>query len=669
MDFTSRKSREYLIISHSLLAFIIFCFSFRHFDFSKIAEIAAITLLLTASIYLQIVIPRSKKIYIFTLPVYILDLLLLGQLSVIPFVVTEVAYVSLWRRWLHGSTKLDSKRYLLMRYVWFSLRLVPGLALSAWLYHLLGGGAFYQFSEISWLPFIVMVIVFQAYEIVSLYGFRAMVSGKPPWAFVIQWVDLIDSLFIPIAFPWYLAYQHFGVNALFLSLFPFAGSLMLVKLFFQEKNVREQATHLLDVANELISSTLNLNEMVQKISLRVSAIFSATRVLVFLKTDTQWTLAADTGKPHQNVSETFLNHIIEALPISPFIIPDLSQDKRFAEVSSESFKSMLVIPLLSGNSYSGFVLCQHRVDNYYANDSLEISKILVGQLSTALEGARLHKQLGETLRELKEAQTQLVQSEKMAGLGKLVAGVAHEINNPLNFLTLQIPNLQDKVIRLEEMLETYQAYESSLSQEDQTLLSELTQKLGIQEMREYFPKSFSAVQEGINRCKQIVDNLRTFARTETVGENWDHIDINKALDSTLMVLSGLHEGRVTIHKNYGEVPAVWCNAPQINQVFMNLLANAFDAIEGDGEVWLETMVSDGKAKTVIRDSGKGIPKEIQSRIFEPFFTTKEVGKGTGLGLSIAYGIIKEHQGEIQVESQEGKGTTFKIILPLEQQSK
>ena len=159
-----------------------------------------------------------------------------------------------------------------------------------------------------------------------------------------------------------------------------------------------------------------------------------------------------------------------------------------------------------------------------------------------------------------------------------------------------------------------------------------------------------------------MQNLRNFSRLDEA--ELKAVDLHEGLDSTLMLLNTELRNRITVHKNYGDLPKVLCNPGQINQVFMNLLVNAVQAIEEKGDIWMTTRAADDHVEIEIRDSGKGIPPEIQNRIFDPFFTTKPVGKGTGLGLSVSYSIIKKHNGEILVESSPDKGTIFTIILPL-----
>lgn len=277
---------------------------------------------------------------------------------------------------------------------------------------------------------------------------------------------------------------------------------------------------------------------------------------------------------------------------------------------------------------------------------------------------KLQQELTALFSTLKQAETQLVQSEKMAGLGRLVAGVAHELNNPLNYLSMQPPLIERKSSEIQLLLEAYQLYETILPEEDRKLLQDLKQSVHAEELPFFLSKISKNLEEGTSRSKHIVENLRIFARAESIGENWDWVDLRQSLESTISILLPTHGRRITVHREYAEIPKIWCRPPRVSQVLMNLLANAMEAIEVSGDVWVETQVRGGLVEVTIRDNGPGMSREVQSHIFQPFFTTKAAGIGTGLGLSIVSGIIKEHQGEIKVETELGKGTTFRVLLPI-----
>ncbi len=274
--------------------------------------------------------------------------------------------------------------------------------------------------------------------------------------------------------------------------------------------------------------------------------------------------------------------------------------------------------------------------------------------------------LEEALQKLKAAQAQLIQSEKMSSLGQLTAGIAHEINNPVNFISANIDSLKENIGDILVVLKEYDSlnhtnYEEKL-EEIQQLKENHQFDLAIAELEQLI----QGIQEGTNRTTQIIQGLRTFSRLDE--DVLKLTNIHENLDATLTLLQNRYKDRVEIIKDYGEIPPLEAYPGKLNQVFMNLLANAIEAIEGEGRIWIKTQTLGDQVLISIQDTGSGIPPEVRERIFEPFFTTKDVGKGVGLGLSIVHSIIEKHQGEIEVESEVGEGTTFKIILPRPQKS-
>lgn len=269
-------------------------------------------------------------------------------------------------------------------------------------------------------------------------------------------------------------------------------------------------------------------------------------------------------------------------------------------------------------------------------------------------------ELQNTNKELKETQTRLVHSAKMVSLGQLVAGVAHELNNPIGFIFSNMTHLRDYSSRLIELVKIAERNPESLEKAKEDMEFDYI----VQDM----PKLITSCEEGAKRTKDIVLGLRNFSRLEEAKLN--EIDVQKSLDTTLDLLQGEIKGRIQIFKNYETIPHIFGYASQINQVLMNILSNAVQAIEGQGQIWISTQpvkdlrYKDGKIQLSIQDSGKGMSQETIEKIFDPFFTTKGVGQGTGLGLSISYGIIENHGGEIQVRSELGVGTEFIIVLPV-----
>lgn len=273
--------------------------------------------------------------------------------------------------------------------------------------------------------------------------------------------------------------------------------------------------------------------------------------------------------------------------------------------------------------------------------------------------------LNETMDTLKEAQTQLVQSEKMASLGQLTAGVAHEINNPINFVSANIKPLKEDMADLMGYINFYRNTIKEKNLEDafggkEKMPDEQEINLVLQEVEDLL----KGIEEGAVRTAEIVKGLRNFSRLDQHAVK--KASINEGLESTLTLLHSTYKDRIEIIKNLGNIPEVVCFPGQINQVFMNLLSNAIQAIPGNGQIFVTTAEAGDKVRISIKDTGGGIPENIRSKIFDPFFTTKDVGKGTGLGLSISYGIIQKHNGTIAVESEPGKGSEFIITLPIEQ---
>jgi two-component system, NtrC family, sensor kinase len=269
-------------------------------------------------------------------------------------------------------------------------------------------------------------------------------------------------------------------------------------------------------------------------------------------------------------------------------------------------------------------------------------------------------ELQNTNKELKDTQTRLVHSAKMVSLGQLVAGVAHELNNPIGFIFSNMIHLRDYSNRLIDLVR--------IAEKEPNKLQSAKEEMEFEYIVQDLPKLITSCEEGAKRTKDIVLGLRNFSRLEEAKLN--EIDLHKSFDTTLDLLQGEIKGRIQVFKNYEKIPHIYGYISQINQVIMNILSNAVQSIEGQGQIWITTQpikdlrFKDGKVQLSIQDSGKGMSSEVIEKIFDPFFTTKGVGQGTGLGLSISYGIIENHGGEIQVRSELGVGTEFIIVLPV-----
>jgi len=273
-----------------------------------------------------------------------------------------------------------------------------------------------------------------------------------------------------------------------------------------------------------------------------------------------------------------------------------------------------------------------------------------------------NEQLMMTLDQLKNAQAHLVNSEKMASLGQLTAGIAHEINNPVSYISASIEGLQ---ISMEDMLEIIQNYEEITPENAQQKLleiEELKEELDYQEVLEGLTELTKNISTGAKRTAEIVKGLRHFSRLDEGALKL--ADIHEGIDSTLLLLNNKIKNRIQIIRQYDRnIQEIECFPGQLNQVFMNILSNAVQAIDNKGKIYINTRTEGETIEIRVRDTGKGISPNLKEKIFEPFFTTKDVGEGTGLGLSISYGIVKRHNGTIIVESELQKGTEFMISLP------
>jgi len=272
-------------------------------------------------------------------------------------------------------------------------------------------------------------------------------------------------------------------------------------------------------------------------------------------------------------------------------------------------------------------------------------------------------ELKKTLDQLKSTQSQLIEFEKMATLGQLTAGIAHEINNPINFISSNINPLERDFSDLKNLLNIVD--ETIENKQLKNLFEEFEQEkenIDIYALLDEIEALIKGIKEGALRTKEIVNGLKNYSRLDEV--EFIKADINKGLESTLLLLKNKTKNRIEIQRDYGELPEIECLPGKLNQVFMNILSNAIQAIDDKGEIHIKTRFSDNSIKIHIRDTGKGMSEDTKERIFEPFFTTKAVGVGTGLGLSISKKIIEKHAGTITVESEIGKGAEFIIQIPV-----
>lgn len=363
-----------------------------------------------------------------------------------------------------------------------------------------------------------------------------------------------------------------------------------------------------------------------------------------------------------------------ALVISDVIMPGRSGVELLREINMR-FPDTAVI-MASGIDRTQRVLDTVRLGAYdylikpCDLDVLEMTVERALERRSLLRDARRYKmdlekrnvELRQSKAELERLQAQLVHNEKMASLGQLAAGVAHELNNPAGFIYGNMEMLSECAEGLERLLTFYDAAQlpAEIAAEASRLKSEIDYEHTVADLGVIIKDC----SHGAERIRDVVQNLRLFSRLDEA--ELKKIDIHEGLESTLRLLSRYYmSGRITLRRDYAALPLVDCYAGQLNQVWMNLLVNAAQAVCDHGEVLIRTRLVEERVAVIISDTGGGIAPEHLSKIFDPFFSTKPVGEGTGLGLSITYGIVERHGGSIHVESQLGRGTTFTVILPVD----
>lgn len=383
------------------------------------------------------------------------------------------------------------------------------------------------------------------------------------------------------------------------------------------------------------------------------------------------------------------------------IVSIVDTNKLSDPLEQEFFQSLnchsvlfMPIPLLS--SEIGIVICFHtNKPRLWSELELELLSAFTEQLVVAIEQANLYRQsciatakaqeqttkLEQKLQEIQEAQAQIIQSEKMLSLGQLVAGIAHEINNPINFISGNITYASQYSHHLLNLIQLYRKHYPQPVEE----IKIESEKIDLNFIKEDLPKIIGSMETGSARIRQTVLSLRNFSRLDEADMKW--VNLHEGLDNTLLILTHRLNAKnpghpsIKLIKDYGQLPLVQCYAGLLNQVFMNILTNAIDAIDDysnkrspenqasySGTILISTQVFNSKQVIIlIGDNGAGMTKDVYQRIFDPFFTTKPIGVATGLGLSITYKIIVEqHHGELQCISAPGKGTAFLIQIPIYQ---
>ncbi|AFZ06423.1 multi-sensor signal transduction multi-kinase [Oscillatoria nigro-viridis PCC 7112] len=380
----------------------------------------------------------------------------------------------------------------------------------------------------------------------------------------------------------------------------------------------------------------------------------------------------------QDVAISLVNTVKRSL--KPLVIVDARVSSQVASdryIEQHQPISVLCIPVLNQGQLIGVLYLENNLTvGAFTSDRIKVLNLLASQAAISLENARLYQESQQAFTALKQAQIKIVQSEKMSALGNLVAGVAHEINNPVGFL---VGNIQPALDYIKDLFGLLDLYAQKYPQLDPEIQEEI-ENIDLDYIREDLPKLVSSMREGVKRIRDISTSLRTFSRADT---NYPvACNIHDGIDSTIMILKHRLKANETrpeikVIREYGNLPPVECYAGQLNQVFMNLLGNAIDALEESNqgrhyteivnEITIKTDISvDNKQAIIcIKDNGVGISEAVRENIFDELFTTKGVGKGTGLGLAIARQIVVEkHGGTIEVNSVLGEGTEFTILLPM-----
>ncbi|WP_413160005.1 AAA family ATPase [Capilliphycus salinus ALCB114379] len=445
-------------------------------------------------------------------------------------------------------------------------------------------------------------------------------------------------------------------------------------------------------ASQAISGEIELDKLLTMLLEIVVANAGADKCVLLLKQENELKLVGllESGKQPQQLPSIPLSSS-EDIPLAVVnqvkrnLTPVVLADARIhPQLIGDSYlqkrqpKSVLCSPILNQGQLIGILYLENNLTvGAFTTERVDVLNLLAAQAAISIENARLYQAAQQALQDLQQAQLQIVQSEKMSALGNLVAGVAHEINNPLGFLGGNIQPALDYLTDLFGLLDLIQEKYPELDPE----VEEEIEAIELDYIREDLPNLVGSMREGVKRIQEISTSLRTFSRADKdypVAYN-----IHEGIDSTIMILKHRLKAKekrpeIPVIKNYGYLPQIECYAGQLNQVFMNILSNAIDALEESNEgktvdemkanpnqITVTTLFENNRVQISIADNGKGMSQEVKAKIFDHLFTTKAVGKGTGLGLAIAKQIVVEkHQGSISVHSEMGVGTEFTISLPV-----
>jgi len=486
------------------------------------------------------------------------------------------------------------------------------------------------------------------------------------------------------------------------------------QFFHTQASVQDTTSSIIDVdnitllqASQTLSSEIVLSNLLEQL-LRIlitnagavnGAFFTAHGQNIVLKAEGNLKKGIDVAKTQplsqaKNVPQSIIRYVARTL--DELVLEDACREELYTQdpyIQSYEILSVACLPIIYQEKLSAVIYLDNPLmGGAFTNERLKVLRILSSQIAISLENASLYenleekvtertreldeknKKLSQTLNQLKDTQAQLVDAAKMASLGQLTAGIAHEINNPLNFISANINPLQLDFQDLKSLYDQLQNLtQKNGSSKELAVIKEYVEEIDIEFIFEEIDSLLKGIAEGAHRTQTIVEGLRAFSHG---GEKtFQHMDVHEGIDATLMLLKNALKQHITVHKQYGDLPRIQCMPGKINQVFMNILHNAILAIEEkielglseQGNITISTQKSGvDQVRIDIQDDGKGIEEHIVNRIFEPFFTTRDVGKGTGLGLSISFGIIEQHGGKIEVQSQLHEGACFRIFLPIDQ---
>jgi len=505
---------------------------------------------------------------------------------------------------------------------------------------------------------------------------RIKLDGKPVYVayFPLQEANWSVALVIP---PENIEGDLDGLNRLALVL----GTLLLAVLYTGGRIVvnsevmrsRAHREALLNRLTKRIRATLDLQDILQTTVAELAKILKIEQVAFcvydpdsqlltieaeVLSTDYLRQLGTFDCSPVDHLKQTLLSR--QELRLKP-----LAKDtQHYALILRQD--RYLALPVL--NARMSFLICSHQHRFWWTKEEEMLIQATCDQLAIAIAQSQLYRQTQDQVEQLKQAQLQLVQSEKMSSLGQMVAGVAHEINNPVNFIYGNLSHVEQYSQDLLGLIDLYQQHYPQPNPE----ITEEIETIELDFVREDLPKTLASMQMGSERIRKLILSLRNFSRLDEADKKL--VDVHEGIDNTLILLHNRLKNKVQLVKNYGDLPKVECYPNQLNQVFMNLFSNSIDAlIESkipDKQITITTQIieKDGQdfVQFYIADNGPGIPEAVKNKIFDPFFTTKPVGKGTGLGLAISYQIIVElHGGQIDVKTPDSGGTEFRVDIPID----